>query len=185
MDYKRLSKTISRALRHAPEDFGLELDAEGWTPVAALLAALRPRRREWRELNEVDLETMIAQADKKRYEIRDGKIRAYYGHSIPDKIERPPAEPPPVLYHGTSPEKAQIILRDGLKSMSRQHVHLSSDQQTAQKVGLRHSPKPVILEINAADAHRAGVAFYVGNEDVWLSEAIPPAFILDRRAEME
>ena len=31
MDYKRLSKSISHALRHHPEEYSLTLDAEGWT----------------------------------------------------------------------------------------------------------------------------------------------------------
>ena len=43
--------------------------------------------------------------------------------------------------------------------MNRQYVHLSADQATAQKVGARHAPTPVILEIRAAEAHQAGVRF--------------------------
>jgi putative RNA 2'-phosphotransferase len=177
MDYRRLSKTISRALRHDPASYGLELDREGWTRVDDLLAALRRRHRDWRELSEVDLEKMMGRAEKKRYEIQDGKIRAYYGHSVPEKIEKSPAEPPSVLYHGTAPETAHIILREGLKPMSRQYVHLSADRETAHKVGARHAPAPVILEILAAEAHQAGVAFYIGNEDVWLADAVPAEFI--------
>jgi putative RNA 2'-phosphotransferase len=185
MDTTRLSKTISHALRHHPEKYGLTLDAEGWTPVEDLLTALRTRRRAWRDLSEADLDEMMAQADKQRYEKQDGKIRAFYGHSMPDKIQKPEAVPPPVLYHGTAPDKAEIILREGLKSMNRQYVHLSTDQATAQRVGARHSPTPVILEIRAAAADEAGIAFYPGNEDIWLADMIPPEFILDPRAKME
>ncbi len=83
MDYKRLSKTISHALRHRPEVYGLELDAEGWTPVDDLLAALRTRRPVWRNLSDADLDEMMAQADKQRFEKRDARIRAFYGHSMP------------------------------------------------------------------------------------------------------
>jgi putative RNA 2'-phosphotransferase len=106
MDYKRLSKTISRALRHDPAAYGMELDVEGWVQVDDLLAALRCRHRDWRELDEVDLEKMMERAEKQRYEIQDGKIRAYYGHSVPEKIEKSSAEPPSVLFHGTAPETA-------------------------------------------------------------------------------
>jgi putative RNA 2'-phosphotransferase len=178
MDHKRLSKTIAHALRHDPERYGLELDAEGWTPVEDLLVALRPRRRAWQNLSEDDLVTMLAQSHKKRYEIQDGKIRAYYGHSVPDKMQKTPVEPPPMLYHGTAPDAAQLILADGLKPMSRQYVHLSTEQEIAQQVGSRHDRAPVILEVRAADAHRAGVAFYHGNEDTWLADFVPPEFIL-------
>jgi putative RNA 2'-phosphotransferase len=61
--------------------------------------------------------------------------------------------------------------------MNRQHVHLSTDQATARMVGMRHASQPVILEIQALEAHRAGIAFYKGNEDIWLSDDVPPDFI--------
>jgi putative RNA 2'-phosphotransferase len=35
-----LSKTISHALRHAPDQYGLELDEAGWVDVAELTRAL-------------------------------------------------------------------------------------------------------------------------------------------------
>jgi putative RNA 2'-phosphotransferase len=177
LDYKRLSKTIAVALRHDPDRFGLTLDSEGWTPVEALLAALRQLRREWRDLTENDLADLIAQSAKKRYELRDGSIRAYYGHSFDEKIEKTPAEPPDTLFHGTSPDAAAVILAEGLKPMSRQYVHLSTDRQTAQMVGSRHTAAPVILIVQARAAYQSGVAFYLGNEDIWLANEIPPQFI--------
>ncbi|NPV30718.1 MAG: RNA 2'-phosphotransferase, partial [Firmicutes bacterium] len=36
MDYKKLSKQISYALRHAPWKYGLELDGEGWANLRQL-----------------------------------------------------------------------------------------------------------------------------------------------------
>jgi putative RNA 2'-phosphotransferase len=177
IDYTRLSKMVARALRHAPEQFGLELDEQGWTPVQNLLAALRKRRPEWKGLGEADLATMIEHSSKRRYEMRDGRIRAYYGHSVQEKIQKTSAEPPETLYHGTTVEAARLIRREGLRPMNRQYVHLSTDPATARLVGRRRSAEPVILEIRAADAHRTGVRFYPGNEDVWLADGIPPDFI--------
>ena len=177
INYQRLSKTVAHALRHKPNQYGLTLDSEGWVPVDDLLAALRQRRRVWRNITEDDLVTMMDQAEKRRYEMSDGRIRAYYGHSVSDTIKRTPAEPPELLFHGTSPNSAETILADGLKPMSRQYVHLSTERATALQVGQRHAADPVILEINAAEAHRAGVAFYLGNDDVWLAAEIPPQFI--------
>ena len=177
IDYTRLSKTVARALRHAPEQFGLELDEQGWTPVQDLLAALRKRRPEWKSLGESDLATMIERSTKRRYEMRDGNIRAYYGHSVQEKIQKTSAEPPQTLYHGSSVEAARLVLREGLRPMNRQYVHLSTDPATAMLVGKRRSAAPVILEIWAADAYRAGIRFYPGNEDVWLADGIPAEFI--------
>lgn len=177
IDYVRLSKTISHALRHAPWLYELELDEEGWTPVADLLAGLRRHRRAWRDLSEKDLRAMMARPGKERFEMREGKIRALYGHSIEMKIEKAPATPPRRLFHGTAPKTAAVIRREGLKPMNRQYVHLSADEETAQEVGRRKVRDPAILTVRAAEAHEAGVSFYHGNEMVWLADHVPPEFI--------
>jgi putative RNA 2'-phosphotransferase len=178
-DLVRLSKTISKALRHSPWLFELELDEEGWTPIDNLLESLGRERQEWRGLTEADLAEMIAQSDKKRYEIRDGKIRAYYGHSLPGKLAKTPAQPPDILYHGTTDETLGAIRRSGLLPMSRQYVHLSTDQETARLVARRKKGKIVILVIKAGEAHRAGVKFYLGNEMVWLADSVPSEYIVE------
>lgn len=177
VNYVRLSKTISHALRHAPWLYELEVDEEGWTPVADLLAGLRRHRRAWRELTEEDLRAMMARPGKKRFEMREGEIRALYGHSIDMKIRKERAKPPGRLYHGTAPKVAALIGREGLKPMNRQYVHLSADEETAREVGRRKAKDPVILTVRAAEAHTAGVSFYHGNEMVWLAERVPPEFI--------
>ena len=43
-EYTRLSRTIAHALRHAPEQYGIALDAEGWTGLDVLLDVLRQKR---------------------------------------------------------------------------------------------------------------------------------------------
>ena len=177
INHVRLSKTMSHALRHAPWLYELELDEEGWTPVADLLTGLRRHRPAWRDLTEEDLRAMVARPGKKRFEMRKGKIRALYGHSIDMKIQKEPAVPPRRLYHGTAPERAAAIRSEGLKPMSRQYVHLSADRQTAREVGLRKGRNPVILTVRAAEAHQAGIIFYHGNQMVWLADQVPPTFI--------
>lgn len=177
LNYTRLSKTIALALRHKPWLFELELDDEGWVPVEHLLDALRQRRDQWADLTEADLVTMMGKTDKPRYELRAGKIRALYGHSLPGKLAKVPAEPPDVLYHGTSPGAVEAIRKTGLQPMSRQYVHLSVERETAQLVGERKAQRPVMLVVRAAEAHRNGVVFYRGNDKVWLADHVPPEFI--------
>jgi putative RNA 2'-phosphotransferase len=36
---------------------------------------------------------------------------------------------------------------------------------------------PVLIEIDARSAHDAGVAFYEGNEKVWLADLVPVGFM--------
>ena len=144
IDLQDVSRATSHALRHEPWLYELELDGEGWVATDALLAALRGERRAWSSLTEADLAAMIAQSDKKRHELRDGRIRALYGHSTPQKLLKEPAEPPAMLYHGTSPDAAKSIKADGLRPMSSQYVHLSTDTEMAMQVGRRKADAPII-----------------------------------------
>lgn len=177
MDYTNLSRAISHALRHEPEAYGLTPDIEGWVPVEALLAALARQSTQWEDLCELDLHDLIRVAAKQRHELRDGRIRALYGHSTSRRIEKTAKQPPEILYHGTGVQAASLIPLEGLRPMARQHVHLSADEETARAVGMRKDRHPSILVIHAGDAWRAGVAFYEGSESVWLADHVPPAFI--------
>jgi putative RNA 2'-phosphotransferase len=179
IDPVRLSKTLSHALRHAPWVYELELDDQGWVPLDDLLDSLREEKEVWRDLSTSDIESMKRLASKERFELKDGRIRAMYGHSIPCRLRRTISTPPDVLYHGTSPESALLIRRSGLKPMRRQNVHLSIDKTTALEVGRRKSPTPILLLVQAMAASAHGVAFYAGNEKVWLADFIPPEFIED------
>jgi putative RNA 2'-phosphotransferase len=177
MDHERLSRAISQALRHEPWLYELELDEEGWSDVATLLVALRGENPQWSALLESDLATMIATASKARHEMRNGRIRALYGHSLPGKLTKTKAKPPSHLFHGTSAAVLPRIKATGLLPMSRQYVHLSVDTDMAISVGKRKSSGPVVLIIHAAEASAAGHSFYIGNDKVWLADEVPPAFI--------
>lgn len=176
-DHVAIGKAISQALRHDPGRYGLALDDGGWVDVADLLRALGRRRREWAGLNPDVVEAAMAASAKRRFEVEGGRIRAFYGHSVPTPIRRDRATPPAVLYHGTHPSSVDAIMAEGLRPMSRQHVHLSADVATAMTVGSRRGGRPAILQVDAAAADAAGVKFHLGNETVWLSDAVPPSFL--------
>ncbi len=173
----QLSRTLSHALRHAPWEYELELDDAGWVPVGAIIAALRDERPDWRNLQETDLTAVVEGGDKRRFEMTDGRIRALYGHSVPQRLAKERAIPPAVLYHGTTATAAEAILRDGLKPMARQYVHLSVDTETASQVAARWRGQTVILTVHAAEASTAGHPFYRGNDRVWLADGVLPAYL--------
>lgn len=175
-DLGDLSRAVSHALRHEPWLYELELDAEGWTPVEALVDALR-RERGWAELTQADIDAMVSAAAKQRHEIREGRIRALYGHSLPGRIGLVRREPPAALFHGTSPSTVEAILGDGLRPMGRQYVHLSVDVDTARAVGARKARFPVVLRVAPAEAAAEGVPFFFGNDRVWLADVVPARFI--------
>lgn len=170
------SKFLSLILRHAPEKIGLALDPQGWADIGLLLAlAAQHGCRISRE----QLDEVVARDSKTRYAISaDGlRIRANQGHSLAAvDIALPPATPPAMLYHGTASRFVDAIRAGGLLAGSRNHVHLSSNHETAVAVGARHG-KPVVLTVDAAAMQAQGHAFYVSDNGVWLTQAVPVAFI--------
>jgi len=177
MDYTTLSKTISHALRHEPWIYELELDEEGWVEIENLIKTLRQEREEWKNLSIQDLEEIIKRSSKKRFEIMENKIRALYGHSVPEKLLKEPLPPPEILFHGTSHRAWEIIKSSGLLPMNRQYVHLSFDKKTAIEVGKRKDKKPLILIVKSQEAFEKGIKFYKGNEMIWLADYIPAEYI--------
>lgn len=173
MNLVELSKEISYALRHAPWEYELELDEQGFVPIAQLLHALNESGTYEREVTQADLEQIIANSEKKRHEIVGDKIRALYGHTVLQIIKKELGIPPAVLYHGTTHRALPQILQDGLKPMQRQYVHLSIDVETATRVGKRRDLEPVILKIDTEAAQKAGIQFYIGNAKVWLCNRVP------------
>ncbi len=176
MDYTKLSKEISYALRHAPWEYELELDENGWVDLQQLIESLREDKK-WRNIGIEDITKALESSDKKRHEIKARKIRALYGHSIPQKIIKITKEPPEILYHGTARGFIEAIMTDGLLPKGRQYVHLSSDTGTAMQVGKRRDEEPVLLKIYAKRAWNEGVKFYHGNETIWLADSVDKKYI--------
>jgi putative RNA 2'-phosphotransferase len=87
-----------------------------------------------------------------------------------------PEKPPDRLFHGTAILFVESILRTGLHSQSRQHVHLSSDLETANKVGKRHG-KPVVLAVDAKAMVETGFDFLLSDNGVWLVAEVPPKYL--------
>jgi len=174
-DLVRLSKFLSLVLRHEPQRIGITLDANGWVAVDDLLAAAA---RAGTPISREQLDRVVAENDKKRFAFSpDGaRIRASQGHSVEVDLGLPPVVPPERLFHGTATRFLDAIRAEGLRSQSRQHVHLSPDEETATKVGQRHG-KPVILVVLAGAMHSDGHLFYRSDNGVWLTETVPVGYL--------
>ncbi|MFF2728400.1 RNA 2'-phosphotransferase [Streptomyces sp. NPDC058008] len=176
MDERRtvkVSKYLSKHLRHQPERIGIRLDPHGWVAVDELLRACNQRGM---ALTREELDHVVAVSDKQRFAVEGDRIRANQGHSVTVDLDLPPAEPPAYLYHGTVAKVLAAIRAEGLRPMNRHHVHLSPDRETAVRVGARRGV-PVVLSVDAGAMHRAGHLFHVSANDVWLTDAVPPRFL--------
>lgn len=172
----KLSKFLSYILRHHPESIGLTLDENGWVKVERLL---HNANKHGKLFTALDLKEIVARNDKKRFELSsDGlRIRARQGHSVSVDVGLEPVRPPEFLYHGTAGRFLSSIKTGGLLKKGRLYVHLSIDEETAIKVGKRHG-KPVVIKINALEMHEKGYNFYVSTNGVWLTDHIPPEFLI-------
>ncbi|MEV8524538.1 MULTISPECIES: RNA 2'-phosphotransferase [unclassified Streptomyces] len=169
----KVSKYLSKHLRHQPERIGLALDPNGWVEIDVLLRAAAAHRF---PITRAELDHVVATNDKRRFAVRGDRIRASQGHTVAVDLGLPPAEPPAYLYHGTVARNLEAIRSEGLRPMDRHHVHLSTDRETAGQVGARRG-RPVVLSVDAGAMHRAGHVFHVSANGVWLTDAVPPEYL--------
>jgi len=172
----KISKFLSLVLRHNPTAANITLDVHGWADVNELLEGMNRENRTSVTLD--DLKDVVASNDKQRFMFNEDctKIRANQGHSVKVDVELKEVQPPEYLYHGTVERFIGSIKTDGLRPQSRLHVHLSSDEETAVKVGIRRG-KPVILTVNAGKMSADGYIFYLSENGVWLTEHVPTEYL--------
>jgi putative RNA 2'-phosphotransferase len=182
---RQLSKFVSGALRHFPEDAGIELDEAGWTAFTALRTAVE-RKYDW-----ADSETLagvIATDPKGRFErtgasdessagAAGGRVRAAYGHSVDVTLDATDDPVPTTLYHGTAPRNADAIREDGLRPMGRQTVHLSDSVATAREVGRRHADDPVVFAVDAAAMQADDRRIVKRGTETYTTDRVPPAYL--------
>ena len=173
--YVRISKYLSKHLRHQPERIGLELSPGGWVSVDRLLTAAASHGF---EISLSDLQQVVAANDKQRFAFDDSGdlIRANQGHSTEVDLQLTVQTPPAILYHGTHVKVVTTILETGLQKMSRHHVHLTTNLSIAHQVGGRHG-KSIVFGVNAVLMESNGYDFYCTANDVWLVEDVPPQYL--------
>lgn len=176
MDDIKVGKFISYVLRHHPEEIGITLDKSGYADTRELIEGVAKR---FEGFDMESLERIVRENNKQRFAFNSDKtkIRASQGHSLKNiDLGLSPVSPPKRLFHGTAERFLPAILQEGLKPMSRQHVHLSADFDTAVKVGTRHG-RPVVLIIDSEKMSDDGYTFFLSENKVWLTDCIPPQYI--------
>lgn len=165
---------MSLILRHKPETIGISLDEHGWARVDELIAGIAKDN----EFNMDILEEIVRTDEKQRYSFNDDRtlIRANQGHSVQVDVEPEEKEPPDILWHGTGEKYVESIDEKGLISKSRLYVHLSKDEETAIKVGIRHG-KPVLYQIMAKQMYKDGYKFFISANGVWLTKEVPVRYL--------
>lgn len=184
---RKIGSFLCAVLRHNPNIIGVKMDVNGaWVYVDELIKKFNDHNlKKGLYINLPILMRIVVEDDKVRYGLQmtknnQLKIRCNQGHSI-DWIEMDykVAIPPEILYHGTSIGFLNAILKEGLKPMRRQKVHISADYETAVNVGNRKQKHgdTIILQVHAGEFVRDGGLFYLAENEVWLADEIPAKYL--------
>lgn len=173
----KISKSLSYWLRHHPEKIGITLNEQGWVDVKSLID--KAKQQLLFDFNE--LKYVVQNNDKQRFELSEDfcEIRASQGHGKNldgVKLEFREVKPPEILYHGAPIGVIDTILKEGLKPMGRQVVHLSVDEYTAAVVGSRRGEFE-ILKIEAMKMRSDGHKIYISENGVYLADEVPSEYI--------
>ena len=172
----KISKLMSRILRHEPRRFNVSIDQEGWVPISDLIRSIQEVLGDDIRVGE-DVIVGVATTDPKtRFQLKGSRIRATYGHSIKVDINYPESNLK-LLYHGTQLEKLNSILRRGLLPGRRLYVHLSPTPSDACLVARRRKGTPIYLVINAEKVRDSDLTIYRATPRVFLVKKVPPEAI--------
>ncbi|KAG6825848.1 hypothetical protein H0H92_002196 [Tricholoma furcatifolium] len=172
----RLSKTLSWILRHGAKSEGLPMRADGYVEVKDLLENSRIKSQ---GLDMAGLQEIVKADAKKRYDlVEDGGkwwIKANQGHSIETvKLDLKPILslediPTGVAVHGTTRKAWEIISKEGLSKMKRNHIHLAQGVPGNGVIsGMRNSSQ-VLIYVDVRKALDAGIKFFLSDNGVVLS----------------
>lgn len=190
----RLSRLLSKLLRHSGDKEGLAIAADGFVLVdnvlgAASVSKLKPKP------DFPMLERVVKNNDKQRFAMKcdDEKkwwIRANQGHSIStvvsdELLKELKTEDEilayPTCVHGTYLSAWPTIKEKGLSKMARRHIHFASNLSvplgSKKTISGMRADVEVIIHINMLAAFRQGIKFFVSDNNVILSEGNQEGFI--------
>jgi RNA:NAD 2'-phosphotransferase (TPT1/KptA family) len=202
---ERVSRNLTRILRHKAAEEGFHIDAAGYVAVAELLA-----HASLRGVSEADIRKLVADCPKQRFALQEREggalfVRANQGHTLEKvdddqlltRIDTTNLHHHPCVVHGTYRKNLASILATGLRKMQRNHIHFASVPgldvlgRGKPQGGLRASAE-VFIELNLPAALEAGIPVFVSANGVVLTPGVgetgllPTAFfkrVLERRPD--
>lgn len=181
---QELAIVLSDMLAHRPDVIRMRFDQDGWISVDELMAAVDTTGR---QLDRAAIEAAVkADGGRQLSLCPDGqRIRAQAG-AVPDYAADNEAEieadndadgPPSYLYYPTSTRLLGAIHTSGLRSRARHLLHLFDDPETANSLAPSLAERVIIL-VQAGSMAERGYAFQRSDNGVWLTEIVPPEFLL-------
>jgi len=172
-----LGRIVTGILRHFPDRYQLPIDPHGWVALPQIVRAISQKHPAYHWLRPQHLIAIVETDAKGRYEIRDDRIRATYGHTVDVDLDLPTENIPDHLYYPVTAEEVTIVLEVGLKPSDRKKVHLSKTPEDAHAAGSVRTPNPVILEVDAKRARADGLVIMKAGKTVYLVDRVPPEYL--------
>jgi putative RNA 2'-phosphotransferase len=172
-----LGRVLTGILRHFPDRYGLTMEPHGWVSLPAIVRSVSQRHPAYHWLRVQHLVAISETDAKGRYEVRDDRVRATYGHTVEVDLDLPTENIPDHLYFPVTLEEAGIVLEVGLKPSDRKRVHLSKTAGDAHAAGSVRTPDPVILEVDTRRARDAGLVIMRAGKTVYLVDQVPPEYL--------
>ena len=204
---KKLSHSLSWALRHQAVAIGLPIQPDGYVPVQEILDSKHPKLR---GATLQQIQHVVETSDKQRFKLEVRPLRLFYpavgggaaaadddttilciranqGHSMniiePEllltKLSPQELQSIPCIVHGTYPEPWKSIQQQGQSKRTRQHIHCASGLPNHDGVisGMRKSAS-IHIYINAKKCADDGIAFFKSDNGVLLTDGVNHSGIL-------
>ncbi len=176
-EVRKLSSILIGILRHFPQQFNVKLDSHGWADIDEVVNAIKNKIDRFYWLRKRHVVALALTDEKGRYQLREGKIRATYAHTIEVDLSDLPDADVDTLYYPVTEEELEIVLEQGLLPTDRNKVHLSGSVEKAMEAGKTRVENPVILKIDARKAMEDGIVIKKAGKEVYIADEIDAKYI--------
>lgn len=143
---QQVQKTITWLLRHGAIQENVPIDENGFITINNLINWLKKKNI---HLNKQDINNLVTDDKKTRYLIKNDMIRANQGHSIKLQIQMNSfKQNNSQLVHATYYNNMESIQKSGLKSMSRNDVHLINIDSLSNKFKMIRQDTDLYVFVN-------------------------------------
>jgi RNA:NAD 2'-phosphotransferase (TPT1/KptA family)/ADP-ribose pyrophosphatase YjhB (NUDIX family) len=161
-----VSKSMSYLLRHGLEKENITHE-NGFVLIDNLIGWIKSNMNV--DITLEDVINIVNTDNKKRFQINENKIRANQGHSVQVEMNFEKVDSIEEVYplaHATYAEHIESILIDGLKSMSRTHIHFATLKDNDFKMIRKDTDTFCILNKTYKDISRSDNNVYLSKDSI-------------------
>lgn len=172
---KDLAREVARVLRHAPDQLGLVLEAEGWVSLDDLYDGFMTMTSYSFEFSY--LREALESNNRGRFDLEGDRVRALKGHTT-SQVSYKVAEPPEGhLYRVYSARHLNYLQDLGVQRHRKKYTRLFENPFQAQSDAKKRRIKNgVMVSIDAQQAYHDGTLFYL-HDGNWYVEEVEPFHI--------